>query len=268
MKDELLVEKKDWVCTLTLNRPERNNGLTIDLMKRLTEEINAINNDPDTRVVILRGGGEKVFCIGLDFSGEMAKGKAAKDLPSDIDVLTPIITNMMNSIANCRCPTIAMIYGDALAGACDLAVCCDIRVAADNSNFSMHAVKVGATYLFEGIQRFINLVGVGYTKEIFLTASRFSAQRALEMGLVNYVVPAKDLLATTEALAKNIAELAPLALSGTKEIIAKLLKYQQIPDEKQKAELNAIADIARHSEDIKEAMKAATEGRKPNYKRR
>ena len=268
MKDELLVEKKERVCTLTLNRSERNNGLTIELMKRLTEEMNAINNDPDTRVVILRGGGDKVFSIGLDLSGEMDKGKAAEDLPSDIDVLTPIITNMMNSVADCRCPVIAMIYGDALAGACDLAVCCDIRVAADTSNFSMHAVKVGATYLFEGIQRFINLVGVGYTKEIFLTASRFSAKKALEMGLVNYVVSAKDLLPTTEAMAKNIAELAPLALSGTKEIIAKLLRYQQTPDEKQKAELKAIGDIARHSEDIKEAMKAATEGRKPNYKRR
>jgi enoyl-CoA hydratase/carnithine racemase len=268
MQDELLVEKKNWVCTLTLNRPERNNGLTIGLMKRLTEEMNAINNDPDTRVVILRGGGDKAFSIGLDLAGEMEKGKAAEDLPSNIDVLTPIITNMMNSVADCRCPVIAMIYGDALAGACDLAVCCDIRVAADTSNFSMHAVKVGATYLFEGIQRFINLVGVGYTKEIFLTASRFSAKRALEMGMVNYVVPAEELLPTTEALAKNIAELAPLALSGTKEIISKLLRYQQTLEEKQKAELNAIADIAKHSEDIREAAKAMSEGRKPNYKRR
>jgi len=266
MKDELLVEKKERVCTLTLNRPERDNGLTIELMKRLTEEMNAINNDPDTRVVILRGGGDKVFSIGLDLSGEMDKGKAAEDLPSDIDVLTPIITNMMNSVADCRCPVIAMIYGDALAGACDLTVCCDLRVAADNARFSMHAVKVGATYLYEGMHRFINLIGVGYTKELFLTASPVSAKRALEMGLINYVVPAKELLTTTEALAKNIAELAPLAVSGTKEIITKLLKYQQTLDEKQKAELNAIADSVRHSEDIKEAMKAMSEGRKPNYK--
>jgi enoyl-CoA hydratase len=268
MNDELLVEKNERVCTLTLNRPDRNNGLTVDLMQRLTKEMNVINDDPDTRVVILRGGGEKVFCIGLDFSGEMAKGKAAKDLPSDIDVLTPIITNMMNSVANCRCPVIAMIYGDAFAGACDLTVCCDLRVAADNARFSMHAAKVGAIYPYEGIQRLINLIGVGYTKELFLTASPVSAKRAQEMGLVNYVVPAKELLTNTETLAKNISELAPLALSGTKEIIANFLKYQQTPGEKQKAELNAIADIVRHSEDIKEAMKAMSEGRKPNYKRK
>jgi enoyl-CoA hydratase/carnithine racemase len=268
MKDELLVEKKEWVCTLTLNRPDSNNGLTAELMQRLTEEMNAINKDPDTRVVILRGGGDKVFSTGIDLSGEMAKGKAPEDLPSDIDVYTPIIRDMMNSIADCRCPVIAMIYGDAFAGACDLAVSCDLRVVTDTSRFSMHPVRVGTTYMFDGIQRFINLVGMGYTKELFLTASPVSAKRALEMGLVNYVVPAKELLSTTEALAKNIAELAPLAVSGTKEIITKLLRYQQTPDEKQKAELNAIADIARHSEDIKEAIKAISEGRKPNFTRK
>jgi enoyl-CoA hydratase len=264
--DVLLVEKKERVRTLSLNRPGNQNNLNIELMQRLTEEIKSINSDPETRVVILRGAGDKVFSTGIDLSGEVAKGKAPDQLPADIDAYTPVIRNMMNSIADCRCPVIAMIYGDAFAGACDLIVSCDLRVAADTSRFSMHPVRVGTTYMFDGIQRFINLVGIGYTKELFLTASPVSAKRALEMGLVNYVVPAKELLSTTKTLASNIAELAPLAVSGTKAIITKLLRYQQTPDEKQKAELNAISDIARHSEDIKEAVKALFEGRKPNYK--
>jgi enoyl-CoA hydratase/carnithine racemase len=267
VNDELLVEKKDWVCTLTLNRPERNNGLTIDLMKRLTEEMHKINNDPDTRVVILRGGGEEVFCIGLDFA-EMAKGKDAKDLASGMDILTPTITNMMNSVSNCRCPVIAMVFGDALAGACDLTVCCDLRVAADKARFSMHAAKVGAIYPYEGIQRLINLIGLAYTKELFLTATPVSAKRAQEMGLANYVVPAEELLSTTEELAKNMSELSPLALTGTKDTIANFLRHQQTISEKQKAELTAIADVVKHSEDAKEAMKAMSEGRKPNYERK
>jgi enoyl-CoA hydratase len=265
MKDVLLVEKKAWVRTLSLNRPENQNGLNIELMQHLTEEMKSINRDPDTRVVILRGAGDKVFSTGIDLAGEVAKGKAPAELPSDIDSYTPVIRNLMNSVADCRCPVIAMIYGNAFAGACDLIVSCDLRVATDTSRFSMHPVRIGTTYMFDGIQRFINLVGVGYTKELFLTASPISAKRALEMGLVNYVVQAKELLPTTEALAQNIAELAPLAVSGTKKIITKLLRYQQTPDEKQKAELNAISDIARYSEDIKEAGKAFFEGRKPDY---
>ncbi len=265
MKDVLLVEKKERICTLSLNRPENNNGLNIELMQRLTGEMNSINRDPDTRVVILRGAGDKVFSTGIDLAGEVAKGKAPEELPLDIDSYTPILRDMMNSIADCRCPVIAMIYGDAFAGACDLIVSCDLRVATETSRFSMHPVRVGTTYMFDGIQRFINLVGVGYTKELFLTASPVSAKRAQEMGLVNYVVQAKQLLPTTRALAQNIAELAPLAVSGTKEIITKLLRYQQTPDEKQKAELNAISDISKHSEDIKEAIKGVFEGRKPNF---
>jgi enoyl-CoA hydratase len=265
VKDVLLVAKKERVCTLSLNRPENRNGLNIELMQCLTAEMKSINMDPDIRVVILRGAGNKVFSAGIDLAGEVAKGKSPEELPSDIDSYTPIIRSMMNSIMDCRCPVIAMISGDAFAAACDLIVCCDLRVATGTSRFSMHPVRVGTTYMFDGIQRFINLVGVGYTKELLLTASPVSAKRALKMGLVNYVVQAKELLPATEALARNIAGLAPLAVSGTKKIITNLLKYQQTPDVKQKAELNAISDIARYSEDIKEAARAFFEGRKPDY---
>ncbi len=264
----MLVKKKDYICTLTLNRPESQNGLNIELMQRLTEEMKSVNMDPDTRVVILRGAGNKVFSTGIDLSGEVKKGKDPGDLPSDISKYDPAIRNMMDSITDCRCPVIAMISGDAFAAACDLTVCCDLRIATDTSRLSMHPVRVGTTYLFEGLQRFINLVGMGYTKELFLTASPVSAKRALEMGLVNYVVPAKELISATEALAKNIAELPPLAVSGTKEVITKLSRYQQTPNEKQKAELRAISAIARQSEDVKESVRALFEGRKPIYKRK
>jgi enoyl-CoA hydratase/carnithine racemase len=132
----------------------------------------------------------------------------------------------------------------------------------------MLPVRVGTTYQFEGIQRFINLVGIGYTKELFLTANPVSAKRAMEIGLINYVFPVTELLQATEALAKNISELPPLAISGTKEIITKLLRYQQTPDEEQINELRGISDIARKSEDGKEAMRAIFEDRKPNFIRK
>ncbi len=237
MQDILLVEKKDNICTITLNRPESNNGLNVELMTRVAEAFQALNQDPDIHVVILRGAGEKVFSTGIDLSGEVKKGKAPGELPADIPRYEVAIPNMMNSIINYRFPVIAMIYGDAFAAACDLAVSCDLRVASDISRLSMLPVRVGTAYQFEGIQHFINVVGPAATKELFFTASPVTASRALEMGLVNYVFPAKELLTATLAIARNIADLPPLALSGTKEIITRLLRFQQTPTAKQQAEL-------------------------------
>ena len=222
MKDILIVEKKEHVCTLSLNRPERQNALNTELLLRLADELKALNKDPDTRVVILRGAGDKVFSTGMDLSDEVRKGRSPEDLPSDILAYTNAIESVTDSIVDCRCPVIAMIYGDAFAAACDLAVCCDLRVAADTARLCMPPIKVGTTYHYGGIQRFINLVGIGYTKELFFTTRPVDAKRAKEIGLVNYVVPAGELLSTTESLAKEIAGHSPLAVSGTKEVISSL----------------------------------------------
>ena len=152
-----------------------------------------------------------------------------------------------------------------IAAACDLAVCCDLRIASDTARLSMHPVRVGTAYQFEVTQRFINVVGSAFTRELFFTASPVSAKRALEMGLVNHLFPAKDLLNATETIARNIADLPPLAVKGTKEIITKLLRFQQTLTEKQQAELRAISAVARQSEDVREAVRALFEGRKPMY---
>lgn len=265
MKNVLLVEKNEGICTMTLNRPESQNRLNLELMTRLHEEFHSLKNEADVRVVILRGAGNEVFSEGIDLKGEVSKGKEPDVLPGDITGYDVAIRNMMNSITECSYPVIAMIYGKAFAAACDLAVCCDIRTVADTASLSMHPVRVGTAYQFEGIQRFINVVGPARTKELFLTANPVSAQRAFEIGLVNYLFPAKDLVKATTAIARNIADLPPLAVKGTKEIITKLLIFQQMITEKQQNELRAVSAIARQSEDIKEAMKALFEGRKPRY---
>lgn len=266
MNEVLLVEKREDICTLTLNRPGSRNRLNLELMVRISEEFRALKNDADVRVAILRGAGEEVFSEGIDLKGEVSKGKAPVELPADIAGYDVAIRNMMNSIAEYPYPVIAMIYGNAFAAACDLAVCCDIRTAANTASFSMHPIRVGTAYQFEGIQRFVNVVGVAHTKELFFTASPVNAQRALEMGLVNYLFPVKELLKATAAIARNIADLPPLAVSGTKEIITRLLRFQQTPTEKQIAELREISAIARQSEDVKESVRALFEGRKPIYK--
>lgn len=265
MRDLLLVAKKDGICTLTINRPKSQNRINLELMVRIYQEFHALKNDADVRVVILRGSGKEVFSEGIDLKGEINKGKAPGELPGDIAGYDVAIRNMMNSITEYPYPVIAMIYGRAFAAACDLAVCCDIRTAAATASLSMHPVRVGTAYQFEGIQRFVNVVGAAYTKELFFTASPVSAQKALQMGLVNYIFPVNELLGATTAIARNIADLPPLAVKGTKEIVTKLLRFQQSLTEKQQNELRAISAVARQSEDVKEAVKALFEGREPRY---
>jgi enoyl-CoA hydratase/carnithine racemase len=265
MKDVLLVEKKEYICTLSLNRPDNQNGLNTELLTRLADELKALNKEPDIRVVILRGAGDKVFSAGMDLADEVRKGKSPGDLLSDIPGYTKLIEQVMDGIVDCHSPVIAMIYGDAFAAACDLVVCCDLRVAADTARLSMHPIKVGTTYQYEGIQRFINLLGIGYTKELFFTAKPIDANRAREIGMVNYVVPAGELLPATMNLAKEIAALPPLAVSGTKEVITKLFRQQQRPTAEQIAEFRAISAKAWQSEDGRESNKALFEGRKPHF---
>lgn len=254
MTDVLLVEKKDYICTVSLNRPERRNALSLELLHRLRDTFSSIKQGGETRAVILRGVGEKAFCAGADIEATVATQEGEHLVPSAIE-----------SVIVCPCLVIAMIYGYAVGARCDLAAACDFRIAADSARIGINPVKLGLVYFPQSIERFINLVGVGYTKELFLTGRFFPAQRAKEMELVNYVVPADELLTTTYSLAQELAENGPLAVAGTKSIINKLAYHKLSPEE---AELQAIMQHSWQTEDLKEGITAFVEKRKPEFKGR
>ena len=209
MGDILLIEKQGHICTLSLNRPERNNGLTHEIFARLNEAIIAANKDPELRVIILRGSGETVFSTGIDLGDEVNRGARPEDLRKQVNRFRDDFETTLESMIYGRCPVIAMIYGDCLAGACATAVACDLRVSSDTSRFSLYTVLVGQTFQYQGIQRMLDLIGPAFTKEILLTGGIISALRAKEMGLVNYAVPARDVLDTTMSLAREIIEKPP-----------------------------------------------------------
>lgn len=265
MSNILLVEKQGHICTLTMNRPDNDNGLTHEMFSRLNEEVTAANKDPHVRVIILRGSGEKIFSQGIDLGDEVKRGARPEDLRKQVNQFYDDIETALGSIIYGRCPVIAMIYGDCLAGATALAVACDFRVCSDISRFSLWTVLVGQTFQWEGIQRMLDLIGPAYTKEILLAGEITSAGRAKEMGLVNFAVPANDVFHTTMTLAQKIAEKAPLAVAGTKEIIARLYKSKNNPSASDRSDFQAIMDRCSNSEDAKEGPRAKLEGRKPDF---
>jgi enoyl-CoA hydratase len=266
MEDILLMEKQGHICTLSLNRPERNHGINLEMFARLQEAVTLINEDKDIRVVIIRGSGDKVFSTGIDLPDEVRKGKPMDIISKGPNELTFPMNKASQMIESCRCPVIAMIYGDCLNGGCHLAVSCDFRIASDISRFSMYTVRVGQCFFHEAVQRFINVMGMNNAKELLLTGRIIDAQKAKEWGLVNYVVPKKDVFSTTMALAEEIAEKAPLAVSGTKATFTRIFRYQQTPSPQDIADFRSLENICTLSEDATEGAEALLAGRKPNFK--
>jgi len=262
MADEvLLIEKADNICTITINRPERRNALNLDVLLRLGDTLHALKDDREVRVVVLRGAGEKAFSAGMDIGGiATVSAEEATRTGNPIDYA-------MESIISYPYPVIAMIYGAAMGAGCDLAVTCDLRIAADTARMGINPVKLGLVYPPAGIQRLINVVGLPRAKELFFTGRFIDSQRAGEIGLVNLVVPADELSSVTYALAREIAENAPLAVSTTKTIFNKLLKYQRASAEEE-AEIMTLIDRVMRSEDAKEGPMAFIQKRKPVFKGR
>jgi enoyl-CoA hydratase/carnithine racemase len=253
-EEVLLVDKKDYICTLTLNRPEKHNALTPQLLQQLTNILISIKDDKGVRVVIIRGAGNKAFSAGFDISmlGESYQGGG------------DYLQEALKAIREYPAPVIAMINGFALGGGCEIAVNCDLRIASDNAQFGMPQAKLGMMESYQAIQRFLNIVGVAYTKEIFFTGRMIEATRAKEIGLVNQVVPARDLERVCYSLAQEIAANAPLSVRGSKFITEKCLSYQTLPPQVEE-EIQEIVTRIFQSEDCKEGMAAFIEKRKPCF---
>ncbi len=254
----LLVSKEENVCTVMINRPEKRNALNTEALIKVGDALNALKDDSEVRVVVIRGAGEAAFCSGIDIGPQPGSRVTVRENPFQY---------AKDGILYCPKPVIAMIYGYALGGGCDLASCCDFRIAAEGATLGINPVRLGRVYRWEGIQRFINVVGLSAARELFLTGRFITAVRAKEIGLVDQVVPASELPAVTYALARELAENAPLAVQGTKTLINMVLKYQK-PSPEDEAAMMALENRVNESEDTKEGRRAFLEKRKPVYKGR
>ncbi len=253
----LLVERQDRVCTLTINRPEKRNALTRDILFQLGEALEALREEGKIRCVIIRGAGEESFSSGFDL-GRYGSPADERNATRDRQY------HGTTEIAAYPYPVIAMIYGYAVGLGLELAVTCDLRIAANNAQFGIPLAKLGGVYGHLGIQKFLDLIGVAATKELMYTGRFVDATRAKEMGLINQMVPVNDLKSVTYAMAREVADNAPLSLAGTKLTVSKLLSARALNQETE-AELLRLQAEAMRSDDLREGQRAFQEKRSPKF---
>jgi enoyl-CoA hydratase/carnithine racemase len=259
---EKLIAKKDGaIGWIIFNNPARHNAVSLEMWQSLPLVLDAYVKDPEVRVVILKGAGDKAFVSGADISQFKEKRSGAEA----VRIYNAASDAASEALRNCPKPTIAMIRGYCIGGGTATAVNCDIRIAAEDARFGVPAAKLGLGYRFSGISRLAGLVGPAFTAEIFFTARQFNAEEALQMHLVNRVVPAAELERYTLDYAKIIAGNAPLTIAAVKRALIECLKD---PAQRDIAMCQKMVDDCFASEDYKEGQTAFMEKRKPVFEGR
>src|SRR5437870_12573894 len=254
MADEILCSIADGIATLTRNRPDKRNAMNSALLDGLRQRFDALEDDGEVRVIVVRGAGT-AFCSGMDLN-ELSRRQAEADPETGV-------TAVLQRIERSRHPTIAMVHGDAFAGGCELALHCDLRVAAEAARFAMPLARLGIVVPFPLGQKLLEIVGPAAAREILLTARPFDARRAFEIGMVHRVVPPAEIEATTDEMARAIAGNAPLSLAGMKAMIQRAISPREGIDH---ADLDAMVTRARRSADAREGVRAMLEKRRPQFK--
>ena len=254
--ESILVERRERVAVLTINRPEKRNALNIQTRAEGAAALNELGADDNVRVVVITGAGDKAFIAGADIA-EFAERTAITQREVMLE------RGLFNAFDTFPKPVIAMVNGYCLGGGCEVALACDIRVASDKASFGQPEINLGIIPGGGGTQRLTRLVGEGKAMEMILSGEIINAEEAFRIGLVNHVVPADQLEAKTMEIANRIAEKSPIALRLAKEAV-KIASRSSL-DEGLRREVDLFA-LCFSSEDKDEGVKAFLEKRKADFK--
>jgi len=263
----IVLEKKDNIVTLTLNRPEKLNALNPQMMVELVDAFRSINQDDETMVLVITGAG-RGFCSGADLSaraGSQGPSSSGEDRPErEIDDITlkGFPREAPLALVGMRKPVIAAINGVAVGGGCTLTLACDIRIASEAARFSIPLTRVGLTLELGSSYFLSRVVGIGKACELVFTGRMIDANEAKEIGLVNQVVPAEQLMDTCMELAKKIASKGPIAVELAKKVINEGIEEKL--DKGTDYESDEFGECFASGE-AKEGMTAFLEKRKPNW---
>src|SRR5438477_2575711 len=254
MSDEILTAVADGIATVTMNRPDQRNAMNTAMLVALRAAFDDLDRRSDVRVVVVRGAGS-AFCAGMDLKDMESRG-GARDPEADV-------VGVLQRVERSRHPTIALVHGDAIAGGCELALHCDLRVMADTARIGMPLARIGLIVPFPLGQKLVEIIGPAHTRHLMFTGRPIDARRAYEIGMVHQVVPAAEIESATQTLARTVADNAPLSLAGIKAVIQRALELR---DRVTSDDLDTAARKARASADASEGRRAMLEKRKPNFR--
>ena len=256
---DLILEERGPVTVLRVNRPDRLNALSRDLLEQIGRAVRVFAGDPGQRALVVTGAGEKSFIAGADIAELAALG------PSEAEEYSRSGQAVMDLIESSAKPVIAAVNGFALGGGCELALACHVRLAAENAVLGLPEVGLGAIPGYGGTQRLPRLIGFGRAVELVVTGRRVRADEALTLGLVSRVVPQAALLAEAEKLALAILRNGPLAVAAALEAMRRGV---QLPlDEGLQVERAWFGRLAA-SEDMHEGLRAFLEKRPADFQGR
>jgi enoyl-CoA hydratase/carnithine racemase len=255
---QLLAEVADAVAVVTINNPGKRNALSSEIRAALPGLLAALQADGDVRVVVLTGAGDKAFASGADIS-EFAQRRTSAAARAEYDRAGEELGRAWASLGK---PVIAMIRGFCIGAGLLIALQADIRIAADDGQFGVPAARIGLAPGFASVTALVNLIGPARTSEMLFSARRFTAAEALQMGLVNRVVPAADLRAEVMGLARGIAQNAPLTVAACKTAIR---EAGRPPDRRDMARVEAMMEACFASDDYREGQRAFAEKRPPAF---
>jgi enoyl-CoA hydratase len=255
MYKTLLVEIDNGICIITINRPDKLNALNKEVFNDLDAAIDDVYKNPEIRSAIITGAGNKAFVAGADISEFLELD------PSEATELSARGHKVFDKIENSPKPIVAAVNGFALGGGCELALACHFIYASENAKFGQPEVNLGLIPGYGGTQRLTQLVGRNLAMELLMSGNMISAKEAMDIGVVNKVFSAEELLPKTKEILSLIQTKAPIAVSKLIECINNFDHTQQGYD----LEIKKFGECFA-TEDAKEGASAFLEKRKPNFK--
>ena len=253
----LRAERDGPVGHMVFDNPARRNAISGDMWRAIPKAMAEFDADPEIRCIVLRGEGTVAFAAGADIS----EFEARRSSQRSVEEYDGLVDAAQHAIEDSAKPVIALIHGFCIGGGVEMALACDLRYAADSSQFAIPAARLGVGYGVHGTNRLVATVGHAAAREIMFAGRRYSAQEALAIGLVNRVLPAGELDGYVRTLTLELAANAPLSIEASKRIINALIDAHGDFTEE-----NQLTARCMQSEDYKEGRRAFMEKRAPRFK--
>jgi enoyl-CoA hydratase len=245
------------IAAVEISNPKKYNALTLSMWVDLATRMRELGANENIRAVIVHGDGVKAFAAGADLS-QMAGAHADPESMMEINAAAE---EAFKALEACPQPTVARIRGVCMGGGLGIAAACDLRICSDDARFRMPAGQLGLGYPYDGVRRYVSLIGPQNTLDIFTTGRTFGAEDAYRMGFVSQIVPAEDLAAVVDEIASAISRQAPLTLKALKLSVLSCLAGNVAPDESARRAIAACAG----SSDFAEGLAAFAEKRAPAF---